>query len=170
MNKLECVPLAPTDDLESFDCGNVALNLWLRGHALSMQKRRYSRVFIVRQTGDTDSTIVGFFALSAMSVQRPQLQPTHQRAELREVPAILLGKFALDKSVQGRGLSAALLAAAVDRVGGATRHIGARLLVADPVDERARRLYARHGFVMGPAGRMYARMGELLTSIAASAG
>ena len=62
------------------------------------------------------------------------------------VPAYLLARLALDRSLRGRGLGSQLLLDAVDRVVLASATAAGRLIVVDAIDEAAAAFYARYGF------------------------
>lgn len=63
------------------------------------------------------------------------------------IPAIVLGRLAVDKALQNRGLGADLLHDAVLRALRAAQEIGARVILCQALNERAKRFYMRHGFV-----------------------
>jgi GNAT superfamily N-acetyltransferase len=62
------------------------------------------------------------------------------------VPAALLGRLAVDRQWQGRGLGAALLRDAVLRVVGAAETIGVRALFVHAISEEAKAFYEHWGF------------------------
>lgn len=63
------------------------------------------------------------------------------------VPAIVLGRLAVDKASQNGGLGADLLHDAVLRALRAAREIGARVILCEALNERAKRFYLQHGFI-----------------------
>ena len=60
------------------------------------------------------------------------------------VPAVRMGRLAVDQSYRGKGLGAALLADALRRA--ATAEIAAYAVVVDAKDESAAEFYSHHGF------------------------
>ena len=62
------------------------------------------------------------------------------------VPVALLGRLAVDRQWQGRGLGAALLRDAVLRVVGAAGTIGVRALLVHAISDEAKAFYERWGF------------------------
>ena len=62
------------------------------------------------------------------------------------VPVILLGQLAVDTSCQGRGHGSDLLVDAARRALSAADVIGARAVVVQALDERAKTFYERFGF------------------------
>jgi len=91
--------------------------------------------------------VVGFYALAAGSVQRTHAHGAVRRNMPDPIPAIVLGRLAVDRTWQGQGLGADLLHDAVLRALRASREIGARVLLCHAIDEDARRFYLHHGFV-----------------------
>ncbi len=70
----------------------------------------------------------------------------------QQVPLLLIGRLALDVSLQGKGLGADLLSDAVRRCAAASQLVGARAIVAHAIDDQAVLFYAHHGFVRSPLG------------------
>ena len=62
------------------------------------------------------------------------------------VPVILLGQLAVDTDYQGRGLGSDLLIDAAKRALSAAEFIGARAVIVQALDERAKSFYGRFGF------------------------
>jgi GNAT superfamily N-acetyltransferase len=137
------VALAPHHDCSAFDCGHAELADWLHRRAQGNEAVRGSRCFVMCE----GKGVVGFYALAAGSVQRAHAQGSVRRNMPDPVPAIVLGRLAVDRSCQGQGLGADLLHDAVLRALRASREIGARVLLCHAIDEDARRFYLHHGFV-----------------------
>lgn len=91
--------------------------------------------------------MVGFYALAAGSVARERAPAAIRRNMPDPVPAIVLGRLAVDKALQNQGLGADLLHDAALRALRAAQEIGARVLLCHALNERAKRFYMRHGFV-----------------------
>lgn len=70
------------------------------------------------------------------------------------IPAFLLGKFALDISLQGKGLSRLLIADAIFEANKASQVAAARYLVVDALTPNLVDLYEKFGFKrpLGPIG------------------
>ncbi|HZE17673.1 MAG TPA: GNAT family N-acetyltransferase, partial [Mycobacterium sp.] len=63
------------------------------------------------------------------------------------VGMVLLARLAVDRSQQGKGVGAMLLAEALRKAVAAGEVAAARLIVVDAVDEDAAAFYERYGFV-----------------------
>ena len=140
-------PLTSEHNLQAFDCRHDALNSWLlqhAGHATGQGTRTY--LLVEQATG----AVVGYFALSPHLLERDDAPPSVRRGAPRRIPAVLLAKLALDKSVQGQGLGGELLIHALTTIVAAARAAGGRLVVVDAVDESAARFYLAHDFKASP--------------------
>lgn len=137
------IPLSPPHDCSAFDCDHAGLAEWLRQRARNNEAAQGSRCFVVCE----GERVVGFYALAAGSVRRAMTPGAVRRNMPDPVPAIVLGRLAVDRAWQGQGLGADLLQDAVLRAVRASREIGARVLLCHAVDDRARRFYLHHGFV-----------------------
>lgn len=84
-----------------------------------------------------------------------------------QIPAVLLARLALDRSLQGQGLGSALLAEALGRIVAATEVVGARFVVVDAIDDHATAFYEHHGFRRLP-GTM--RLVKRIADVAADLG
>ena len=89
---------------------------------------------------------VAYFSLSAHTIQREHLPNKIAHGSPSEIPAILLGKLALDKKLQDTGLGSELLHSALSIECDATKYIGARLFVVDALNEQVAEFYKHYGF------------------------
>ena len=135
--------LASHHDLSKFNSGEQDIDSWLRASALSASVRDYSRTYVWHLD---DDRVVAFFTLSTYSFSRDELPRKWAHGEQRAIPAILLGKFALDVSLQGEGLSRLLIADAVTEVEKASQIAAARYLVVDALTPKLAGLYESFGF------------------------
>ena len=135
-------PLAPHHDVSRFSCGVPALDAWLRGKARMNEARGGARTYVAC---DRDR-VAGFFSLAASAVERRRVSSRVGRNMPEPIPVILLGQLAVDAEHQGRRLGSDLLIDATRRALAASDLIGARAIVVQAIDERAKSFYARFGF------------------------
>jgi GNAT superfamily N-acetyltransferase len=135
-------PLTQEHDLSNFDSGNPELDSWLTDHALHAGSNRTARTFVWAE----GNRVVAYYALAGHQVVRDQMPAQVARGGPMYVPAVLLAKLALDRSLQGRGLGAFLLVDALERIVAATEVVAARVTVVDAIDEDAVRFYERFAF------------------------
>jgi GNAT superfamily N-acetyltransferase len=139
-------PLGPDHDRAGFRCGNVGLDRYIREQATQDTRRGIARIYVAI-THDQPERIISFFTLSAASVAAPELPPEiAKRLPRHPIPAALVGRLAVDKSVVRRGLGGILLAEAIRRASAAAQTVAMSVVVVDPIDEAARTFYAAFGF------------------------
>jgi len=63
------------------------------------------------------------------------------------IPAMLIGRFAVDKSLQGRGLGKMLLFDALGRAVRASNEVGIFAVRVDAFSESAKQFYLKYGFI-----------------------
>jgi GNAT superfamily N-acetyltransferase len=66
------------------------------------------------------------------------------------IPVVLLGRLAVDKQWQGRGLGADLLQDATLRTFAAAQSLGVRALLVHAISDEAKTFYERSGFRPSP--------------------
>ena len=132
-------------DRNSFDCGNAQLNDWLQQLSGQYERRDLARTYVLTRTGDVK--ILGYYGMSSHSVSR-DLLPTELAKGLPriDVPVVLIGRLAVDRTVPGQGLGRLLMTHAFRRALSISDLIGVRAVEVDAIDETARRFYERHGF------------------------
>lgn len=142
------VPLAAEHDLTGFDCGELALDAWLKHRALKNESR-FSRSYVVCE----GRVVVGYYCLSAGAVERRATPGTLRRNAPDLVPVSIIGRLAVTKTHAGQGLGADLLADALRRIAAAAQSIGIAAVLVQAKDENARRFYcACAEFIEFPAG------------------
>lgn len=152
--------LASHHDLAKFDSGEPKIDLWLRSHASTASSRGYGRTYVWHFG---DDVVVAFYTLAAHSFSRNELPKKLAKGEQVIVPALLLGKFALDVSLQGQGLSRILIADAVTEAEKASQIAGARYLIVDALTPEMMGLY--EGFGFHPSARPIAHPNRLFARI-----
>jgi len=134
--------------LAGFDCGKPALNSWLLRRALGNQSSGTSRTWVVTE-GDA-GRVVAFYASSTASILRSSAPKRFGRNQPEELPAILLGRMAVDAKHKGNGLGAALLKHFVIKAIEVAGTVGVRLLLIHAKDEEAKTFYRHFGFIESP--------------------
>jgi GNAT superfamily N-acetyltransferase len=136
-------------DVSAFESGAVALDVWLCEHAAAAARARIAQTFVWTEAGH--ASVLGYYAISAHAVPRVEAPSRISRGVPDPVPAALIAKLALDRSLHGQRLGDVLLADALDRIISASESGPAvRAIVVDAATDRGRALYARFGFVAAP--------------------
>jgi predicted GNAT family N-acyltransferase len=99
---------------------------------------------------DGEQRVAGYYTLAAASVLLADLPDATAKKLPRypSVPAIRMGRLAVDQGFKGRGLGGALLADALERA--ARSEIAAFAFVVDAKDDTAAAFYVHHGFIALP--------------------
>jgi GNAT superfamily N-acetyltransferase len=137
-------------DLEAFDSGVAALDHWLKRHALANEQAGGSRTYVVCAGG----RVIGYYALATGGVAQTAATGRVRRNMPDPVPVMVLGRLAVDRAYQGRGLGVGLLRDAILRTLQAAELGGIRAILVHAISEEARRFYERHGFVGSPLDPM----------------
>jgi len=133
-------------DRSGFDCGNSVLNDWLRKRVSQFEKRDLSRTYVAVRPGE--NRVCGYYAISNHRVSYEALPQEQAHGLPRiDIPVILLGRLAVDRTVQGRRLGEFLLVDALRRSAYLAEQIGIRAVEVDAIDETAREFYLKYGFV-----------------------
>jgi GNAT superfamily N-acetyltransferase len=112
--------------------------------------------------------VLAYFTLSAHEIVAADLPRRLARGMPERLPAVLLGKLALDRRLHGRGLGGQLLLDAYQRVLAATHTVAALYLVVDAIDDDAARFYEHYGFLRSPAEpslRMVRKISDIHTDV-----
>ena len=113
-------------------------------------------------------SVVAFYSLAASSVERSRVSSRVGRNMPDPIPAILLGQLAVDTHYQGRGLGSDLVVDAGKRALAAADLIGARAVIVQALDDRARAFYEQFGFRQFSEREplmLLARLSELRTAL-----
>lgn len=98
--------------------------------------------------------VIGYYALAAGSLIHGQATAAVRRNLPDPVPVALLGRLAVDRTRQGRGLGRDLTRDAVLRVLGAADIIDLRAILVHAISDEAGRFYERCGFSPSPVDPM----------------
>ena len=142
------VLLTEAHDGSAFDSGEPVLDDWLRRRAWSNLLTAASRTYVVCPTDS--HRIVGYFALSMGQILAHEATGAMRRNMPKFIPAVVLGRLAIDRAWQGKGLGRALLADAVRRAQIASAEVSARLVIVHAISPAAEAFYLHHGFARLP--------------------
>lgn len=135
--------LKPEHRPDGFDSGTSSLDDWLKRRARANQASGASRTYVVAEAGK----VVGYYSLASGALALAEAPGGVRRNMPDPIPMAILGRLAIDRSWQGRGLGAALLRDAVERTRAAAAILGIRGLLVHALTEEAKAFYEHHGFV-----------------------
>ena len=133
-------------DRSGFECGIPILDEWLTTKVSQFEKKDLARTYVLVETGST--LVRGYYALSNHTVIYESL-PTDQAKGLPQIdmPVVLIGRLAVDRSVQGQKLGEFLLIDALRRAEYLAAKIGIRAVEVHAINESAKHFYERYGFL-----------------------
>jgi GNAT superfamily N-acetyltransferase len=132
--------------IDPFDCGDTALNHPLANRARRNQTEGASRTWVVT----VDERVVAYYASSTAVVLRGQATTRAARNQPDPLPALLLGRLAVDQTWQGHGLGQALLKHFILKALEVAQITGVRVLLVHAKTPDAAAFYRRHGFEPSP--------------------
>lgn len=137
------VPLEATHRRDDFDCGDDALNDFLRRYARQQQDRDFSRSYVA--LADDVLTVLAFVSVSAGQVGTTSF-PAHLKLPRYPVPVLRIGRLAVDRRAQGKKLGRDLMRFALSLSLELAGRIGINAVVVDAKNEAAREFYKSLGF------------------------
>ncbi len=139
-------PLRADHDLSGFECGAPALDEWLRKRAPGNEDSGASRSYVVCE----GARVLGYYSLATGSVEHCHA-PGRVRHNMPDpIPVMILGRLAVDVSVQGQGIGRGLLRDAILRTLKAAQIAGIRAILVHALDDTAAAFYRKHGFLDSP--------------------
>ena len=129
-------------DRSGFRSGVEPLDQYFRAQVSQDIKRRMTACFVAT---NAHGQIAAYYTLASASVLLADLPAALAKRLPRypSVPAVRMGRLAVDQAFKGQGLGAALRRAV-------TAEIAAYAFIVDAKDETAARFYAHHGFIALP--------------------
>ena len=96
--------------------------------------------------------MIGYYSLSAGGLDATDLpEEFRHRLPRYPVPVVLLGRLAVAKSHQGKGLGAILIADALQRIVQASRMMAVFAVIVDALNDRVAEFYQQFGFIPLPS-------------------
>lgn len=140
------VPLTQEHDLRAFDCGEAALNTWLKIRALRNEILGGSRTYVLCD----GICVIGYYALAVGGVEHKEVPSSLRRNMPSPIPVMVLGRLAIDKNYQGRKFGSFLLRDAILRTVQASKIAGIKAIVVHALSNEAKNIYVKHGFRSSP--------------------
>jgi GNAT superfamily N-acetyltransferase len=136
-------------DRQVFDCGRLELNNWLQQVSRQHQDKGLSKTFVaIREEAPT--RICGYYALTLAELENQHLPEAWRKKLPRRIPGVRLGRLAIDKQYQRKGLGELLLVNALRRAHRIYTEAGGIGLFVDALDKDAAGFYLNFGFEASP--------------------
>jgi len=138
-------PISRKHDRKAFDCGDAAMNDFLRRYARQSHDLGGAKTILAIDDAD-NKTIFGFYSLAPGALAYAETPEMIRRGLAQhDVPGFRLARLATRVRLQGQGLGGQLLAAAARRCLRAAAEVGGGVLIIDAKNDRAARWYASYG-------------------------
>lgn len=153
MNLQQPRPIEATDNAADFASGEESLDRYLADRALTNHLADLGRCYVCvdAETGQ----ILGYYTLSAVAVEHADLPGKVRRNAPNPVPAVLMGRLAIDAKAQGSGLGRFLVRDAILSTLAAADRIGVRILLVHALHEQAATFYEKLGFKRSPSDPLH---------------
>lgn len=147
----QVVRLQSSHDRTQFKSGSEPLDSYFSQQVSQDVRRRVAACYVALTH---DQRIAGFYTLASTALLLSELPEKLGKKLPRypSVPAVRMGRLAVDQDFKGLGLGGALLADALDRA--IRAKIAVYALVVDAKDESAAAFYRHHGLMALPSQPM----------------
>ena len=148
---LRVVPLSAEHGRATFASGSEPLDNYFRQRVIQDIRRPVAACFVAITS---DDRVAGYYTLASASLVLTTLPAETARKLPRypTIPAVRLGRLAVDQAFRGQGLGGAMLADALARA--ARSEIAAFAMTVDAKNETALTFYLHHGFIPLPDSPM----------------
>jgi GNAT superfamily N-acetyltransferase len=128
-----------------FCCGKAPLDEFVRTLVSQYEKRGLGRTYVAVLRGQ--KKVCGYYTLASGAIPFAHLPPkVAKKLPKHPVPAVLLGRLAVDQSAHGRGLGEYLLMDAFRVSLTLSESVGLYAVEVFAIDDGARRFYEKYGF------------------------
>jgi GNAT superfamily N-acetyltransferase len=142
--------LSGKHDISGFDSGEPLLDDWLRRRALQNEESGASRTYVVC----AGKRVSGYYTLAAGAIAHAQAPGRVKRNMPDPAPVMVLGRLAVDQTVQRRGIGVGLLRDAILRTVQAAEIAGIRAILVHAISGDAKRFYESWGVIASPVDPM----------------
>ncbi len=128
---------------DQFDSGEPILDEWLRRYAGQNRRRDTAATWVI---ADTDDLIVAYASVAMTGIDRSAAPPDLVKGAPNPLPALLLGRLAVDKRYANLGIGTALTAHVLATAVELNEKAACRAVVVTAINQNARTWWQRLGF------------------------
>lgn len=141
------LPIDKKYQRDSFDCGYPVLNDYLKKYARANHNKGIAKTFVAIPTSGR-LKVDGYYTVNSSVIEYESMPDSFKRGiPAYPLPAVLIGKLAVDNPVQGQGLGREMLVNALIRAVRASQEIGIFAVRVDAIDLKAKEFYLKHEFI-----------------------
>jgi GNAT superfamily N-acetyltransferase len=130
-------------DRDGFDSGEPVLDEWLRRYAGQNRRRDTAATWVI---ADTQDVVVAYASISMTGIDRSAAPEIVAKGAPDPVPALLLGRLAVDRRYAGLGIGTALAAHVLATAVELNEKAACRVVVVTALNANARSWWERLGF------------------------
>lgn len=142
--------ISTSHQFESFDSGNSALDDWLKRRALKNEAEGASRTYVVCE----GKTVMAYYCLANGAIAQVEATGRVRRNMPNPIPVMVIGRLAVDRRWQGKGIGRALLRNVILRTLQAAEIAGIRAILVHAISDEAKSFYEKCGFAASPTDEM----------------
>jgi GNAT superfamily N-acetyltransferase len=128
---------------EQFDSGEPVLDEWLRRYAGQNRRRDTAATWVI---ADPDGVVVAYASVAMTGIDRSAAPELLAKRAPDPVPALLLGRLAVDHRYANLGIGTALTAHVLATAVELNEKAACRAVVVTALNDRARQWWERLGF------------------------
>jgi GNAT superfamily N-acetyltransferase len=128
---------------ERFDSGELVLDEWLRQYASQNRRRDTAATWVI---ADADHVVVAYASVAMTGIDRSAAPESVGKGAPDPVPALLLGRLAVDRRYSNLGIGTALAAHVLATAVELNEKAACRAVVVTALNAKARAWWERLGF------------------------
>ncbi|CDH06976.1 conserved hypothetical protein [Xenorhabdus bovienii str. oregonense] len=132
-------------DRNNFDCGEPALNNYLKAVSGQHDKKDLSRTFVLTSS-QNESQIKGYYSLALCTVELDEIPEKISKKYPSSLYCALIGRLAINKLFQRQGLGEILLIDAIRKSIESSESIPTPMIIVDAKHDIAKKFYINMGF------------------------
>jgi GNAT superfamily N-acetyltransferase len=130
-------------DREQFNSGEPVLDEWLRRYAGQNRRRDTAATWVI---ADANDIVAAYASIAMTGIDRSAAPETLAKGAPDPVPALLLGRLAVDRRHAGLGIGTALAGHVLATAAELNEKAACRAVVATALNSKARAWWERLGF------------------------
>jgi GNAT superfamily N-acetyltransferase len=130
-------------DREQFDSGEPVLDEWLRRYAGQNRRRDTAATWVI---ADANNVVVAYASIAMTGIDRSAAPETLAKGSPDPVPALLLGRLAVDRRYSRLGIGTTLVAHVLATAVDLNEKAACRAVVVTALTDKARTWWERLGF------------------------
>lgn len=145
--QLDFTVIHEQSNIVEFDCGELALNNFLKEVALLYQNRRFGSTVVFFAKNDSLRKVIAYYTLCPASIERDKLPEKFLTGPRpNPIPVFRLCRLALDRNYHGLKIGSLIFVHALRKCLDQSNQIGGNAVIIDAKHDRAKAFYEHYGF------------------------